>query len=64
MPQLGALAGPQLAPSWSPDGKLIAFASRHADESDQIYTVWADGTRVVRRTSEAAEHASPAWVIQ
>jgi Tol biopolymer transport system component len=60
---IGPLAGPQLEPSWSPDGKLIAFASSHDDTHYQIYTVWADGTRVVRRTSEANNHASPNWIV-
>ena len=63
-PMLGPLPGPQLEPSFSPDGKLIAFASRDGNGIYQIHTVWTDGTRVVKRTSEAAEHASPAWIIR
>lgn len=62
MPIIGPLAGPQFAPTWSPDGRLVAFASRHITPEYQIYTVWADGTRLAQRTF-AGEHADPAWVM-
>ena len=62
MPFTGPLAGPQLEPAFSPDGRLIAFSSRHADEHVQIYTVWSDGTRIVRRTSDPFDHSGPAWI--
>lgn len=58
----GPLAGPQFAPAWSPDGRLIAFTSSHEGAGYKIYTVWADGTRLARRTDEAFEHATPAWI--
>ena len=60
---LGPIAGAQLEPSWSPDGKLIAFASNHVDQEFQIYTVWADGTRIVKRTSDPFRHSSPSWIF-
>ena len=51
--------GPQRSPAWSPDGSLIAFMSHHEiDEDgyeDQFYTVRPDGTRLTRRTYDAAE---------
>ena len=62
MPFIGPIAGPQLEPSFSPDGNLVAFVSRHADEHYQIYTVWSNGTRLVRRTSDPFDHSSPAWI--
>ena len=60
------LAGAQLAPTWSPDGKLIAFTSSHELTSGsplyQVYTAWADGSRLARRTFDATEKAAPAWL--
>lgn len=59
------LAHGQFGPAWSPDGRLIAFTSKHADgEHYQIWTVWSDGTRLVRRTGETKSHADPAWIMK
>lgn len=57
------LAFGQFSPKWSPDGRLIAFTSDH-DGADylQVWTVWADGTRVVKRTFENEEHTDPNWL--
>lgn len=62
----GSLAGPQSAPAWSPDGRLVAFASGHgaADSPDQIYTIWADGSKLAQRTFDATDKASPAWLAR
>ena len=47
-------------PSWSPDGKRIAFVSnRHGN--DEIYVMNADGSNVQRLTYNAAEDWWPAW---
>lgn len=62
MPAIGPLAGPQFSPTWSPDGRLVAFTSRHVGDQYQIFTVWADGSRLAQRTF-AGEHANPAWII-
>ena len=61
MPVMGPLAGPQFSPAWSPDGQLVAFSSRHASDEYQVFTVWADGTRLAQRTY-SGEHADPVWI--
>jgi len=65
------LAHGQFGPSWSPDGKLVAFSSKHGDgEHYQIWTVSADGRRLAQRTSDTLlladptlQHADPAWLV-
>ena len=47
------------APSWSPDGSRIAFASWNLDGS-HIFTVGADGTGVRQLTAEGSNW-SPSW---
>ena len=52
--------GPQRSPAWSPDGSLIVFLSRHEIDDDgtyedQFYTVRPDGSRLTRRSYDAAE---------
>jgi dipeptidyl aminopeptidase/acylaminoacyl peptidase len=49
-----------IAPSWSPDGTKIAFASGR-DGNGEIYTVNADGTGEKRLTDNGALDTSPAW---
>jgi Tol biopolymer transport system component len=57
-----ALANGQFAPAWSPDGRMIAFASKHDGEGRyQIYTVWADGSKLARRTFDATDKQRPSW---
>ena len=57
-----ALANGQFGPAWSPDGRMIAFASKHEGEGRyQIYTVWADGSKLARRTFDETDKQRPAW---
>lgn len=60
------LAGPQDAPAWSPDGRLVAFGSTHETYGSgqtlrQIYTVWADGSKLARRTRGDMAAGAHAW---
>lgn len=61
------LAGPQDSPAWSPDGRFVAFGSTHETYGSgttlvrQLYTVWADGSRLARRTGGDMPVGGPAW---
>lgn len=66
-PLTGALAGMQSAPAWSPDGRLVAFASVHETYGSgspvhELYTVWADGTKLARRSFDEGNKFVPAWL--
>ena len=47
-------------PTWSPDDKQIAFASKR-DGIFQIYAMNADGSNLRRLTKHNAEDSNPAW---
>lgn len=47
-------------PSWSPDGKQIAFSSRR-EGVFQIYVMNSDGSNVRRLTKNNSENSNPAW---
>jgi Tol biopolymer transport system component len=46
--------------SWSPDGKMIAFASQR-DGNEEIYVVNVDGTNLRRLTTGGSTDGSPVW---
>jgi uncharacterized protein YjdB len=64
------LPGPQDSPAWSPDGRLVAFGSTHEGYGSgetlrrQIYTVWADGSKLARRTHHDLAIGSAAWRVR
>jgi len=51
---------PDRSPSWSPDGRQIAFASRRGDNWD-VYSMRADGSDLRRLTDDPAYDGEPAW---
>jgi TolB protein len=50
----------QIEPSWSPDGKRIAFAS-HRDGTSHIFSMRPDGTDTRRLTSSRQDDGHPSW---
>ena len=57
--------GDAVAPAWSPDGKLIAYAVHPlGGGSPQIYTMHPGGTNVTLRTSDYAWNGgrNPSWI--
>jgi Tol biopolymer transport system component len=48
-------------PSWSPDGKKLAFTVEHPRGRWTVHTANADGTNDVRLTSPHIDSGSPAW---
>ena len=49
-----------VSPTWSPDGRRIAFASDR-DGDFEIYVMASDGTDVVKLTQNDASDISPTW---
>jgi hypothetical protein len=49
-----------MSPTWSPDGKSIAFVSER-DGNREIYVMKADGTQQVNLTHHPSEDWTPAW---
>lgn len=47
-------------PSWSPDGKALAFASSR-DGHQEVYVLRLDGSAPVRLTQGNAHNSEPAW---
>src|SRR5207253_2529824 len=53
-------AGADEEPSWSPDGRQIAFTS-HRDGGAQIYVMNADGSGQTRLTNTPGDNTDPSW---
>lgn len=47
-------------PDWSPDGKLIVFASRRTGK-EEIYVMKADGTQISKITDLPGKASQPTW---
>ena len=50
-----------LIPSWSPDGRHIAFVSTRDDPSGEIYVMGSDGSNPRRLTNNSAVDEFPSW---
>ena len=56
------LATQATSPSWSPDGRKISFVRASADyESNELYTINADGTGMRQMTADPAAWTRPTW---
>jgi dipeptidyl aminopeptidase/acylaminoacyl peptidase len=58
--RLISTTGYNAAPTWSPDGKLVAFESNRSGNED-LYTMRPDGSRVSRLTHDGSSNGNPAW---
>jgi TolB protein len=58
--QLTAGAAIEVSPSWSPDGRSLAFVSDRSG-SPQIYVMDADGSNQRRLTFQGSYNTNPAW---
>ena len=52
--------GDHLKPTWSPDGRLVAYSSDQQGSAD-LYLMRADGTGVKRLTWTPHEETDPVW---
>jgi TolB protein len=59
--QLTDLPGDQLSPTVSPDGSMIAFEDREAEEQSEISVVGIEGGPVTNLTQNGANDFSPSW---
>jgi Tol biopolymer transport system component len=49
-------------PAWSPDGEHLAFVGRRSDASQEdLFTIAADGSAMVRVTHTLKSESTPAW---
>lgn len=55
------LTGTDSEPSWSADGRRIAFASTRNGSDAEIYVMNADGSDQTRLTFDPAQDRDPAW---
>jgi hypothetical protein len=54
-------AGSAANPDWSPDGSAIAYTCQVDADNQDICVINADGTGLIRLTSDSARDVRPAW---
>jgi TolB protein len=59
--QLTASPALEFQPSWSPDGRQIAYAGGDVEGNGDIYVVNADGTEPRQLTDDPGRAQQPAW---
>jgi Tol biopolymer transport system component len=59
--QLTDMAGSEYLPSWSPDGKTIAFVGQNGDNTAVIYTINSDGGDIKTLTDGTSAVYMPVW---
>jgi Tol biopolymer transport system component len=53
--------GSAASPNWSPDGSAIAYTCQVDVDNEDICVINADGTALIRLTSDTARDVRPAW---
>lgn len=51
----------ELYPSWSPDGKKIAYMSMQEKDNWDIFTIDVETGQIFRITTDPAQDANPSW---
>ena len=55
--------GDDVSPSWSPDGKRIAFSFYRDNNPGDIYVMDTDGGNQQKLTNHPRNDGSPAWFV-
>jgi Tol biopolymer transport system component len=56
-----AISGGAISPSWSPDGRKIAFSAVSDSSTRDLYVIDVDGTHLAALTNDWVQDLDPAW---